>query len=135
MDYSSAQIRHKEQWLLGRKGDMEDEYVFPYNNNFESQEFIEAIIPIEHCVLQDTDTDLVRKYHTMLQEGHDLGPSWVAYGKVLRDGMIVPFWHKKFYVLDGNHRIQAKKNMQQTTSVIVPKTCYELYVRNQHGSK
>jgi len=63
-----------------------------------------------------------------IKEGNDLGPSWVAYGKKLKDGYISPFWHMKFYVLDGNHRAKAKELLGYTTiDAVIPKSHLERY--------
>jgi hypothetical protein len=124
MDYIEAKRLFEKQWVKKK-----NQYcVFPYNKNYIDDEFIEVTVPIEDCKTQAIQSELVNKYINTLSKGVKFGPSWVIYGKRLKNGDVIPFWHKKLYVLDGNHRITSKLICGATmVNVIIPRSNYKLY--------
>lgn len=131
MTYDEAAKLYKERWLLGKKhGDGQ----FPYDIRYEDDHFIQVTVPCVVCKTQETDVARVNKYINELIEGVDLGASWVAYGKRLKNGDVIPFQHRRLFVLDGNHRIEAKIAIgKYYTEVFIPKSNYDLYLREAHG--
>jgi len=130
MNYAIAKKKHKEQWLRGKHKDLPHCYEFPYNFLYENEDFVTIDVRIECCRLQEVEQERVDKYKQLIQEGIDLGPPWVICSKKFKDGTNQLLWDNKFYVLDGNHRISAYKQLgYKSIAVIVPRQGYEEYMR------
>ncbi len=131
MNFETASNVFKKQWRF-KETSCETQCVFPYNKNYINDEFIKIGVPLEDCLLQQTDKELVNKYTNEMLNGSNFSPSWVIYGKRLKNGEVIPFWHKKLYVLDGNHRLMSNKECGNTNvEVIIPLSNYKLYGLNK----
>ena len=127
MDYDTALTLHKKQWVNHHNF----EYTFPYNHLYKNDKFMVVDIEISSCVTQELDEHRVTKYVKVLENGGELGPSWIMMGKKLANGTVKKFWHLKNYVVDGNHRMVAKKRFGLTKcKVIVPQSHYDQIMRN-----
>lgn len=128
MNFTEARKLHKHQYFGGKNRDMSlEDYEFPYNFLYEEETFIEKKIPIEMLEMQYVDSKRVDKYKKIDIE--KMGPSWLLFGKKLKDGTISRFWHLKFYVIDGNHRAKAQHELGRLTiPAIMPKSHYDLYI-------
>lgn len=132
MNYNEAAAMFEAQWQ--KRKDTLSECVFPYDKRYKDDEFVHVIVPCITCKLQATDTDRVNKYIDAMLLNDDFGPGWVAYGKRLSDGTVVPFEHKRLFVHDGNHRIAARQVMGKFyTEVVMPASNYDLYMREYNG--
>ena len=134
MNYTEAAIAYKKQWLDGKYANSNQECVFPYNLFYIDDTFVSINVSVEDCVCQMTDDVRVNKYINKIKENIDLGPAWVLYGKRLREGEVIPFWHKKLYVLEGNHRVVSRKKLGiKETEAIIPLSNYTVYTRDING--
>lgn len=132
MDYVAASKRFEKQWSPWECGaESAVTCTFPYNILHKDEQFVSVIVPYKMCRMDVVLQPTVDKYAYDMSRGDELGPSWGIFGKKLQDGTVVPFWHNKIYILDGNHRMAARiKLNQEMVEVIMPQSSYDLYVRN-----
>lgn len=106
----------------------EPKIVFPYNLHYKNDYFIEIELPTMLFKSQETDVNLINKYVEVLKN-NDMPNCWTTYGKKTKNGSIYPFWHGLFYILDGNHRYEAKKYLgYKKIKTFLPKSDYDLYL-------
>ena len=125
MTYDEALRFHESQW------NGTGPYDFPYNILYRNDMFVTTTVNYSNCRLQNTDEEKVSKDLELYQEGKYLGPSWILTGKRLKTGVIVPFWDLKFYVVDGNHRMEAQhRNNMNVINVMLPRSNLDM-IREQ----
>lgn len=133
MEYETAFEEFEKQWSPWECGVGSGVHcTFPYNVLHNDEQFVSVMVPYEMCRMDVVLQPTVDKYAYDISHGDKLGPSWGIFGKKLQDGTVVPFWHNKIYILDGNHRMAARiKLKHEMVEVIMPLSSYELYERRQ----
>ena len=130
MFFEEAIRLHKIHYYEGKnKFKKEIEYVFPYNFLHETDLFIEVEVSLDILETQDTDSERVDKYIEIMKK-KDMESIWISYGKKLKDGSVIRYWHSRFYVVDGNHRTAAARFLKRgKIKAIVPESHYDCFVR------
>ena len=97
---------------------------------YEDDLFLEITITTDDLYTQRVNANFVDKYMDLITKNIIRDPIWISCGKKLRDGTIVPHWHRKYFVLDGNHRTEAYKKMNfEEVVTYIPKSHYEYLLR------
>ena len=128
-DYEIAKALYQKQHFEGRNCRKErSRWVFPYGKCYIDEKFVEVEIPVDELISRVVDPHLIPAYIKIIKTQGSMGPAWVTLGKKMRNGEFQPRYENKFWVRDGNHRVESYKKMGlPKMPVIMPESHYFYY--------
>jgi len=128
MKYEEAKTLYLKEFSIEREDEtLELPHDLPYGSgNFE--DIILVDVPVELIDNYPTYSKLTDEYI----DNKIIDNVWLTYGRNYKDGSFIPFWNFQFQVKDGNHRIEAAKQLGvKTVKAYMPISHWRSYENNK----
>lgn len=134
LSFKDAMHLHRMQWFKGKHkewGDTEDDYFFPYGEQYKQERFVKVEIPAKDIETVAHNRKRIDQYKEILKKQGEksMGELWVSAGRKMKDGSIQRYADRlTFSALDGNHRLKAAQELGHTKqNVIMPESHWKAY--------
>ena len=126
LTYLEARHMFQQAYWSGRNKGKLAVNKFPFGQRYICTMFRYVEVPLDLLESKTSQPEIVPNYMLAIKAGDSFPPIFISMGRLLRDGKICKF--DKIKICDGNHRVQAAKNLgQKTITALIPHSHMEAY--------